>query len=123
MKRCQGLEGWGLMGGSSSSVSDQEFSMCQVWSVRFSGALATMAFSTDDANADLLNLMTCAKVPEEIQKKLYEAGVSSVKEFAALVTDEADMKKLLVKEFGIKEDDGLAERVKVSKVTVAWETA
>lgn len=82
-----------------------------------------MAFSTADANADLLNLMTCAKVPEEIQKKLYEAGVSSVKEFAALVTDEADMRKLLVKEFGIKEDDGLAERVKVSKVIVAWETA
>ena len=64
------------MGGSSSSISDQEVSRCQVWSVRFSGALATMAFSTADANADLLNLMTCAKVPEEIQKKLYEAGVS-----------------------------------------------
>ena len=82
-----------------------------------------MVFSTDDANADLLNLMTCAKVPEEIQKKLYDAGVSSVKEFATLVVDETDMRKLLVKEFGIKEDDGLAERVKVSKVIVAWETA
>ena len=67
--------------------------------------------------------MTCAKVPEEIQKKPCEAGVSSVKEFAALVTDEADMRKLLVKEFGIKKDDGLTERVKVSKVIVAWETA
>ena len=44
-----------------------------------------MAFSTVDADADLLHLMTCAKVAEEIQKKLFEAGVSSVEEFAALV--------------------------------------
>ena len=78
---------------------------------------------TSSANADLVHLMNLSHVPDDVQQKFYEAGVQGVREFAAIVSKEDDLRALLKKEFGLDEEASLAERVKVAKVIVAWDTA
>ena len=65
--------------------------------------------------------MDSAKVPEEVQKKFYEAQVDSVRSFGALVETGTAMRELLKKEFGFDQGESLATSAKVSKVIVAWE--
>jgi len=73
--------------------------------------------------SDLLHLFDTAKVTEDVQRAFYEAGVSTVKEFAAMFENTAALRELLKKEFKLDEGESLRARVKVSKVVVAWESA
>ena len=73
--------------------------------------------------SDLLHLMAQSKVATDIQKALYGAGVDSVEGFAALVNTSDAMRAVLKKDFSIDEEASLQDRVKVSKVLVAWEAA
>jgi hypothetical protein len=77
----------------------------------------------ENAGSDLLHLLSQAKVADDIQSKLFEAGVDCVKGFAALVADEKELRKLLKDEFGLDDTGGLAQRVKISKVVIAWDSA
>jgi len=70
-----------------------------------------------------LHLLDASGVSNEIQKKLYEAEVFDVKTFAALAANADDLRKLLQTEFGLDEAKGLADRVKVAKVVVAFDNA
>ena len=75
------------------------------------------------ANADFMHLMAGAKVPKEIQDKFVEAGVDSVKAFAAAFKDVDDLHKTIKKELSLDPEESLGARMKVAKVVVAWETA
>ena len=75
------------------------------------------------ANADFMHLMAGAKVPKEIQDKFVEAGVDSVKSFAAAFKDVDDLHKTIKKELSLDPEESLSARMKVAKVVVAWETA
>ena len=77
----------------------------------------------ENVGSDLLHLFSQAKVASDIQTKLFEAGVDCVKGFAALVADEKELRKLLKDEFGLDDSGGLAQRVKISKVVIAWDSA
>jgi len=70
-----------------------------------------------------VHLFDSSRVAEDLQKSFYEAGVSSVKEFAAMFENTAALRQLLKTEFKLDENDGLAARVRVSKVVVAFESA
>jgi hypothetical protein len=50
-------------------------------------------------------------------------GVVNVKQFAAFAEDRADLKKIAKDNFEIDMDVDMANRVKVSKIVVAWDTA
>ena len=75
------------------------------------------------ANADFVHLMSGAKVPQELQDKFIDAGVDSVKSFAAAFKDIDDLHKTIKKELGIDPEESLSMRMKAAKVVVAWETA
>ena len=73
--------------------------------------------------SDLIHLMDSAQVPDEVQKKYYEAQVDSVRSFGALVETGTAMRELLKKEFNFDEMESLVTRAKVPKVIVAWGNA
>jgi len=77
----------------------------------------------DKVGSDLIHLFDTSKVAEDIQKSFYEAGVGSVKEFAAMFENTAALRGLLKTEFKLDETESLAARVRVSKVVVAYESA
>ena len=70
-----------------------------------------------------MHLLDASGVSSDIQSKLYEVGVESVKTFTALAANTDDLRKLLKSEFSLDEETGLAARVKVAKVVVAFENA
>ena len=61
--------------------------------------------------SDLIHLFDSSKVAEDLQKKFYEAEVSSVKEFAAMFESTASLRDLLKKDFGLDESESLASRL------------
>ena len=77
----------------------------------------------DDINADLLHLFARSGVPGEIQQKFGQAGMTSLQTFSAMFEDEADLRKVLKEDFDLDSSKGLQERVKISKVVIAWETS
>ena len=52
------------------------------------------------ASAELIFLLTREKVDEAIQKILVDAGVTSIRKFASLVNDEAEMREMSKTDLG-----------------------
>ena len=77
----------------------------------------------ENVGSDLVHLLEQSKVTREIQEAFYKAGIDSVKNFAALVEKVEDLRELMKVEFRIDPATSLAERVKVSNVVVAWNSA
>ena len=84
-------------------------------------AAETLA-AREAAGADLKFLMSRENVGQDFQDQLYVAGITSVKQFAALVKDAEELKKVIDEEFKV-EGTGLARRVAISRIVVAWEAA
>ena len=78
--------------------------------------------SESAASSDLKFLFDREGVAAEVQTSIYDAGISTVRQFAALVPDVAALRKCLVEDFGMV-DANLAGKVAISKVVVVWETA
>jgi hypothetical protein len=75
------------------------------------------------ADSDLRFLMDREKVDETVQAKLYISGVSTVRQFAVMFANVDDLRDVLKADFSLGPAAGLADRVKISRVLVAWETA
>jgi len=67
-------------------------------------------------------LLDRENVDTAFQEQLFGAGVLSVKQFGALVKNQDELKTVLESEFTIA-GEGLAKRVAVSRIVVAWEAA
>ena len=78
--------------------------------------------SESAASSDLKFLFDREGVAAEVQTGIFDAGISTVRQFAALVPDVAALRKCLVEDFGMS-DSNLAGKVAISKVVVVWETA
>lgn len=76
----------------------------------------------ESAMPDLKFLFDREGAEAETQKAIYEAGITNVRQFAALVPDVAVLRKCLEEDFGMS-STSLAGKVKMSKVVVVWETA
>ena len=81
----------------------------------------TLAMSS--ANADLKFLMDREGVSLNIQSQLYHAGVVKTQQFAAFVADVDELRKTLKEDFNLDPTGNLANRIELSKVVVAWESA
>ena len=113
----------GSVGATRSRLEVTSRGLEQAPQVRFSRGLVAGRMAPT-ANADLLHLLAQSKVAEEIQKTLFESGVTGVKEFSAMFEDEKDLRAILKKDFNLDpESGGLKARVSISKVVIAWETA
>ena len=75
------------------------------------------------ANTDLKFLLTKEEVSEAVQTTLYEAGVTTVKQFAALVKDEEELRALGATTFGLGDMTTLANKVKMANLLCAYNAA
>ena len=74
-------------------------------------------------NADFLHLFARSGVPDDIQQKFGQAGMTSLQTFSAMFESEADLRSVLKSDFQLDAANGLAERVKISKIVISWETS
>ena len=72
------------------------------------------------AKPDLKFLFMKEEVHQEIQDKLIEAGVTSVKQFASLVKDAAEMRELAADSFGLGDMKILSNKVRMSNLICAY---
>ena len=77
----------------------------------------------DSAGADLAFLLAKEGVTEEVQVKLYAAGVTRLSQFAAFATDVTDFKAVLKTDLSLDPADGLAIRVQVAGLVCAFKAA
>ena len=75
------------------------------------------------AGSDLRFLLDKEKIDMEFQTSLFHNGVLTVRQFAALCADVNDLRALLKSDFVMSPEGGMAMRVKISRVVVAWESA
>ena len=73
--------------------------------------------------ADLLFLLDREGVDAELQKKVYEAGILSVRQFAVTFKDTEDLRYSAKEYFGVDPSKGLADKVRLSRFLVAFESA
>lgn len=73
--------------------------------------------------SDLKFLFTKNEVDDELQAMFYHSKVTTLARFTAIVKDADDLKKLILDEFGIDSGANLANRVRVSNVVIAFNTA
>ena len=75
------------------------------------------------AKPDLKFLFMKEEVHEDIQKQLIDSGVTSVKQFAALVKDADEMRELAADQFGLGDMKILANKVKMSNLVCAYNSS
>ena len=75
------------------------------------------------AGSDLRFLFDKEEVDVDVQVKFYGAGILSIKTFAALFKDAEDLRATLKANFELDPDASFAEKVRITKVVVAWEAA
>ena len=113
-------------GGSSQSEAREQLLLVNSGGA-FWGAMALtpaeVTQALESAGSDLRFLMDREKVDETVQAKLYISGVSTVRQFAVMFANVDDLRDVLMADFGLDPAAGLADRVKISRVLVAWETA
>ena len=86
--------------------------------------LAEEDAAMEAASSDLRFLMSREQVDTQIQARVYHMGIVSVRQYAALAKDAEDLKDLIRSGgFGLDPTGTLIERVKMSKLIVAWESA
>jgi len=74
------------------------------------------------AGADIRALFDRKSVDEDFAVKLYSIGINTVELFATFAKDQDDLQKLLKVHFDIDPED-IIQRVKLSRIAVAWQTA
>jgi len=74
------------------------------------------------ASADIRALFDRKSVDEDFAVKLYSIGINTVELFATFAKDEEELHKLAKAHFEIDSED-ILQRVKLSRITVAWQTA
>ena len=72
---------------------------------------------------DLKFLLAREGVSDEFQAKLFVAGVQNVRQFGVLASSTDDMRDLLKTEFELSTENGMGQRVQISKILVAWDHA
>ena len=75
------------------------------------------------ASADLKFLMDREGVSVNIQAGIYHAGAVKTPQFAAFVADAEELRKTMKDDFGLDPAGSLPNRIELSKVVVAWESA
>lgn len=81
------------------------------------------AAALEKGSSDLRFLFDRAEVPVELQVKIFEAEITNIRTFGALVGDAAELKELAKKEFDLDYTASLKHRVVMAKLVSAWETA
>ena len=77
----------------------------------------------DTASSELKFLMTREGVDAEIQVKIYEVGVTTVNQFAALCKDQDDLREMAKADLQMDPSKGLAVRAKLARLLSAFSTA
>ena len=75
------------------------------------------------AGADLSFLLDREGIDRADQAMLYHVDVTTVSRLAAFASDAADLKATLKRAFDMDADAGLLDRVRVTKLVVAWQSA
>ena len=75
------------------------------------------------ASADLKFLMDRESVSKNMQSNLYHTGVVNTRQFAAFVSDADELRKTMKDDFGLDPTANLPNRIELSKIVVAWESA
>ena len=68
-------------------------------------------------------LMDREGVNLEMQTKFYAAGIVNLRPFAASCPSVDELRKSLLKDFGVDPESGIPAKVLISKIVVAWEAA
>ena len=74
-------------------------------------------------SSDLRFLLSSHNVDELSQAKLFENGIDTLAKFAAFVTSEDELTKVLKASFGLDPEASLKVRGQVASYLVAWQTA
>ena len=74
-------------------------------------------------SSDLRFLLSSHNVDELSQAKLFENGIDTLAKFAAFVTSEEELTKVLKASFGLDPESSLKVRGQVASYLVAWQTA
>ena len=74
-------------------------------------------------SADLRFLLSSRNLDELSQAKLFENGIDTLAKFAAFVTSEDEMTRVLKASFGLDPESSLKVRGQVASYLVAWRTA
>ena len=77
----------------------------------------------DTASSELKFLMTREGVDTEIQVNIYEVGVTTVNQFAALCKDQDDLREMANSDLQMDPSKGLAVRAKLARLLSAFSTA
>ena len=84
--------------------------------ISFAISLAIFAVMAPTASADLLHLFSGAKVPQDLQDKLVQAGVEDVSSFAAMFKDVDELHEVMKEAFSIDAKASIGARIKVAKL-------
>ena len=96
-------------------------------SASLASSFGTMAGDGNDsvkaANSELTFLLTREKVDPKIISSITDAGIDTVKQFAALAPNAEEFRKLALASFSLGEGKTLIECGKLAKVMCSWESA
>ena len=74
-------------------------------------------------DSELKFLMNKEGVSEDLQAQFMHSGVTSVRLLSAFAKDEAELTQLVADYFGVKQSDGIPQRVMVAKLMLAFTSA
>ena len=77
----------------------------------------------DKGGADIRYLFGSEQVDLDIQRIFFYVGVTTISKFASFATDVADLKKVMLEDFGLDGTSSIQNRVKLGAVIVAWNKA
>ena len=75
------------------------------------------------ASSDFKFLMDREGVSLDMQAKIYHAGVTNTRQFAAFAADTDELRKIMKEEFALDPTGNLANRIELSKIVVSWESS
>ena len=76
-----------------------------------------------EAGSDLKFLLDRENVDEALQGKIFHIGIRTVRQFGAFVADRTELIEILKTNFNLDGAADIMNRVKITKLVVAWETA
>ena len=100
-----------------------------LWRPRPSPLLCVMAPTAEEnvvlakMSSDLKFLFDKEEVTDAVQIKIADAGITNMRTFAAFAKDADDLRAVAKSDLDLDPAEGLAKRVTLSKLVVAWETA
>jgi len=90
---------------------------------QFEMEAAAMELAMGAGMPDLKFLFDREGVAADLQAKFFEAGIVSMRQFAAFAADGEELRKSLKEDFALDPASGLQTKITISKVVVAWESA